>query len=81
MTAARSPSFISGSSRSWAKKSLLSHTGPTTSTVLVRRILWLADGNDLVITLVKRWPDQIVHAGIDDDEFLVLRLLEIANPR
>ena len=47
----------------------------------VRRILRLSHGNDLVITLVQRWPDQIVHAGIDDKEFLVLCLLPMANAR
>ena len=34
-----------------------------------------------MIALVKRGPDQIVHSGIDDDEFLLLGLLEIANAR
>ena len=34
-----------------------------------------------MITLVKRGTDEIVHAGIDDDEFLLRGLLKVTNAR
>ena len=37
-----------------------------------RGVLRFADRNDLVVTLVERGPDQVVHSRIDDHEFLVL---------
>ena len=46
-----------------------------------RGVLRFADRHDLVITLVKRGPDQVVHSGIDDHEFLVLGLFDVADAR
>src|SRR4029078_2431686 len=42
-----------------------------------RLVHWL----DLVMGLIKRWADQVVHAGIDDDERLGLSVLEIEDAR
>src|SRR5205085_8604313 len=34
---------------------------------------------DLVIALVKRWPDQIVHSGVDNGEFFLRRFFQVKD--
>src|SRR6266404_2177481 len=41
---------------------------------------WFLDRYDLVIALVKRWPNQIVHARIDNREFFLGSLFDVKNP-
>ena len=79
MSATRSPSFISGSWPVLRKK--IAALADRTDDIhrFARGVLRFADRNDLVVTLVERGPDQIVHPGIDDHEFLVLGLLDVAD--
>ena len=69
-----------GRARSRAKKSPDSQTGPTTSTfpfaLLARGLL---DGQDLVVGLVERGADEVVHAGVGDDEGLGAVLLDVKD--
>src|SRR2546430_15796056 len=44
-----------------------------------RLVARFPDRHNLMITLVERGPDEIVHAGVHDHEFLLRGLLEIAD--
>ncbi len=57
-----------GRARSRAKKSPDSQTGPTMSTGWVDFPVGLLDGEYLVVGLVERGADEVVHAGVGDDE-------------
>ena len=39
------------------------------------------DRRNLVVALIKRRPDQIVHAGVDNGEFFAASLFDVANAR
>ena len=67
-TASRSPGNTFGISRARARKSPDSHTGPTTSAVMVSPAAF-AQRNDLVMRLVERGTDQVVHGRVHDHEF------------
>ena len=41
---------------------------------------WFLDWYDLVIALVKRGPDQIVHPSIDNREFFLGSLFDVTDP-
>src|SRR5438067_371788 len=46
---------------------------------LARLVARFADRHNLVVTLVERGPNEIVHAGVHDHEFLLRGLLEITD--
>ena len=75
--------LTAGRARSRAKKSPDSQTGPTTST-RVRRLRcrlsgWLLDGDDLVVGVVERGADEVVHGGVGDDEGFGAVLLDVED--
>ncbi len=79
-SASRSPGSTGASFRSRAKKSPVSHTGPTTSTVRARPATRL-DGHNLVVRLVERGADEVVHRRIRDDECLAAVPLHVQHAR
>ena len=64
--------------RSRAKKSPVSQTGPTMSAVWRGRVVG-DHGEDLVVGLVERWADEVVHGGVGDDEVLGAVLLGVED--
>ena len=76
--ASRSPG-ASASSRSCARKSPLSHTGPTISQLPWRRPSRGRTGSTRMPRVVERGAQQIVHRGVDDGE--VLRALRASGTR
>jgi len=65
--------------RSWAKKSPLSQTGPTTSIGAVGA--WTPPAEQFRASLVECRADEVVHRGIDDGERLGRRRLDILHGR
>ncbi len=68
-------------SRSRARKSPVSHTGPTTSAIIAPLPRHLPQRQNVVMRLVERRPYQIVHRGIHHHEFFRRRLLPVQHAR
>ena len=77
-SAIRSPASSRGRSRSSARKSPVSQTGPTTSAIMRGASAGgCTHRPDVVEGVVERRPDQVVHRRVDDDEVLGVAFLHV----